>query len=134
MTKSNGNGHNRMRKDWGAIDPQLLDPHGAMHEGITLPGYEGVPFRGPIPNLKGSDPAHMQPQFGQKLHVEILELWKEPDLKRYREICQVVANEFGMISKEDMQYEKSKGGWRVFIRWMEFYTAVQKGGGNGSSR
>ena len=130
---SGGNG-NAKKRDWGGIDPQLLDPFGAIHKGITMPGHEGVPFRGTVPNLKEDDPEHLQPQAGQKAHVEILELWKPTELARYRNICQVVANGFGAISKEDMQYDKTKKNWRVFIRWLEFYTAIQKGGGNGSGR
>ena len=129
------NGNGKKGRNWSSpIDPVLLDPTGAMHEGITMPGYEGVPFRGPVPNLKEDDPAHKQPVDGQKAHVEILELWRDEDLKRYREICQVIANGFGAISKEDMQYDPAKKNWRVFIRWLEFFTAMQKGGSYGRSR
>jgi len=131
MSGNNGNGKKR---DWGEIDVQLVDPHGALHEGITMPGHEGIPFRGSVPNLKADDPEHLQPQAGQKAHVEILDLWKPTELARYRTICQVVANGFGAISKEDMQFDSKKKNWRVFIRWLEFYTAVTKGGINGRGR
>lgn len=130
---SAGNGNSKARRNWGVIDPQLLDPHGAMHKNVSLPGYEGVPFRGSVPDLRTSDPEQLQPQFGQKVHIEILELWDTKQLERYREICQVVANGFGAVSKEDTQYDNSKKNWRVFIRWLEYYTTVEKGGSNGSS-
>jgi len=127
-----GNG----KRNWNseAIDPVLVDPTGNMHKGITMPGWDGVPFRGPVPDLKNDDPDHRQPVVGQKAHVEILELWDEKQLQHYRDICQVVANGYGAISKEDMQYDTKKCNWRVFIRWLEYFTTMGKDGNNGSSR
>jgi hypothetical protein len=128
---SNGNG----KKQWDSekIDPVLVDPSGNMHKGIVMPGWDGLPYRGPVPDLKENDPEHLQPQFKQKAHVDVLELWDKKQLDRYRDICQVVANGFGAISKEDMQYDEQKKGWRVFIRWLEFFTTVE-GGSNGRNR
>ena len=119
------------KKNWNSIDPVLLDPTGNMHKGITMPGHDGVPFRGPVPDLKEDDP--QQPVQQQKVHVEILELWDAKKLKRYRDICQVIANGFGLISKEEVQYDKDKKGWRVFIRWLELFTTM-KGGTDGRTR
>ena len=96
-----------------------------------MPGFEGLPFRGEVPDLKNDDPEKLQPTFNQKAHIEILDLWNETQLTRYRDICQVVANGFGAISKEDMQYDEKKKSWRVFIRWLEYFTSVKKGGSNG---
>jgi hypothetical protein len=126
---SDGNG----KRKWSSeIDPVLVDPTGNMHKGITMPGWDGIPFRGPIPDLKEND--SKQPAQHQKVHVEVLELWKPKDMARYREVCQVVANGYGLISKEDMRYDEDKKSWRVFVRWLELFTTMEKGTVNGRDR
>jgi len=121
------------KKNWSSvIAPELVDPTGNMHKGITMPGWDGIPFRGPVPDLKEGDPK--QPVQHQKVHIEILCLWIDKDMKRYNEICQVVANGFAMISKEDMRYDEKKKNWRVFIRWLELFTTMEKGTDNGRNR
>lgn len=122
---NNGNG----KGNWSSIDPQLIDPTGQLHEGVTMPGWDGLPFKGPVPDLKESDVR--QPEVAMKVHVEIFELWNKKHLKRYREICQVIANGFGQISKEDMQYDARNKGWRVLIRWVELFTAMRRGNSHG---
>ena len=120
-------------KKWSStLDPVLVDPTGNLHSGITMPGWDGLPFRGTIPDLKDGDPK--QPVQHQKVHIEILCLWVENDMKKYREICQVVANGYGLISKEDARYDEQKKNWRVFIRWLELFTAMEKGTDNGRNR
>jgi hypothetical protein len=86
-----------------------------------LPGFQGVPYRGMIPDLKTEDPDHIQPQIGQKVHIEVLDLSKDPDLERYRIVSQMVANGFAVISKEDVRFVEESKNWRVFIRWLELF-------------
>jgi hypothetical protein len=110
------------KQRWGSLDPKLLDPTGGqMHQQPMLPGYDGVPYRGAIPNVKQLDPEHKQPQVGAKVHVEILDLSKDEDLKRYRDVCQMIANDFGKISQERIEFDDKKKNWLVFIRWLEMF-------------
>ena len=129
MTKS-GNGKAR----WGsaAIDPVLVDPTGQLNQRSILPGYDGVPFRGKVPELRRDDPTRVQPEIHQQVHIDVLDLSVEADMKRYRELCQTIANGFGQLSKEDMQYDTDKKCWRVFVRWLEFFSTTPKGMTNGN--
>ena len=124
---------NGKSKRWGSadIDPVLVDPTGQLDARPVLPGYEGVPYRGKIPNLSHSDAEKLQPEVHYKVHIDILDLSKDPDMKRYRELCQAIANGFGQLSKEDMQYDPQKKSWRVFVRWLELFSTMPKGATNG---
>jgi hypothetical protein len=131
MSKKNGNGNG---KKWGSasFDPALLDPTGQLGSKDVLPGFEGMPFRGQIPDLKRDDVERRQPEINYQVHVEILDLSKEEDLKRYREICQIIMNGFGQAAKEDLQYDPDKKSWRLFIRWMQIFSAMRKDMGHGA--
>ena len=126
MGRNGGSGTKR----WGKLDPRLLDPSGGqVDEPPIMPGYEGVPFRGSsIPHVKETDPYHMQPQIGSKVHVEILDLSDEKQLERYQKVCQMIANAFGKISQERIEYDDKKKNWRVFIRWLEMFAYDPKKG------
>jgi hypothetical protein len=130
---NNGNGKKKSTR-WGsaAIAPELIDPTGQLHKESILPGFEGTPFRGPVPDLRHDDAMRKQPEMHYKVHVEVLDLSVEEDMKRFRDVCQTIANGFGQPSKEDMQYDAEKKNWRVFIRWMEFFSAMPKGMNNGN--
>lgn len=129
----NGNGK---KEQWGSIHPQLLDPTGGqMDAKPVLPGYEGVPFRGPIPNLKDTDPYHKQPQVSAKVHIEILDLTKPDHLERYEKVSQMVANGFAKMSQERIEYDPDKKNWRVFVRWLELFAYdPSKGHNHGRTR
>ena len=126
---SGGNGG---KKRWSSsIDQKLVDPTGTMEQPPVLPGYQGVPYRGPARDIKSDDPEHIQPEIRAKVHIQILDLSKQDDVDEYTRICQVIANGYGQLSKEDMQYDKRKKNWRVFVRWLELF-ATPKGARNGS--
>ncbi len=95
-----------------------------MAEKPVLPGWHGMPFRGPVPHLKEDDPEHRQPQEGSQLHVDVLDLSKPAQLARYAEIGQMVVNGFAIISYEDREYDKVVKNWRVLIRWFELFAYV----------
>lgn len=97
------------------IPPALLDPHGILHAPGVFPGANGVPFRGPTPNLKESDAN--QPTIGAQSVVDILDLGDPKDLKRYTEIWQVLTNGLAVLSEELKEYDKDTKSWRVFLRW-----------------
>ena len=124
-------GRNGKQHQWGTLDPKLLDPTGGqVHEAPILPGYDGVPFRGQIPNVKTTDPEYRQPQVGSVVHIEILDLTKDEHLKRYSEVCQMIANGFGKISQERIEFDNKKNNWIVFIRWLEMFAYDPSKGSN----
>jgi hypothetical protein len=122
-----GNGHRPPKK----ADPRLLDPHGILGAPNVFPGFNGVPFRGPVPDLKENDPEHKQPQVGVQAHVEVLVTNKPEDMARYEEIMQTIGNGFGQLGAEERQYDDSIKGWRIFVRWWALYSYVPKGRANG---
>ena len=100
------------------FDPRLLDPTGAAGKPLVFPGYEGVPFRGTVPNIKESDPDEQRPQLGMQVRVDILDLSKPEDLEYYGQISQMVGNGFAQISFEERQFIEEKKSWLVLLRWM----------------
>jgi hypothetical protein len=127
LNDPNALGRENRNGNWH-VDSVLLNPTGAGGGDLSFPGYEGVPFRGPVPDLKHDDPQHMQPQFGQNVYVKVFNLFDEEQLKQYSDICQMVGNGFAAISSEDRVYDDDIKNWRVFIRWIEFFTYDPKGG------
>ena len=127
--KHNGNGNGNGKDNWGNFPEVLIDPtKGKMDEPPVLPGWNGRPFRGPIPHLREGDP---EPKEGAKVHVDVLDLSKKEDLGKYRELSQMVANGFAMISFEKQEYDPVKKNWRVLVRWYEVFAympdAVSRG-------
>lgn len=112
-----GNGHH-------PPSSRLVDPWGVLNAPSVFPGHDGVPFRGPVPDLKSNDPEHKRPQVAVQAHVEILSMDNAEQMKRYQEIMQIIGNGFGQLGAEDRQYDKSIKNWRIFIRWWELFTHV----------
>jgi hypothetical protein len=113
-----GNGHTP------PVDSRLVDPFGVLNKPSVFPGHGGVPFRGPVPDLKSNDPEHKQPQISVQAHVEILSMEVEKDLLRYQEIMQIIGNGFGQLGAEERQYDKETKNWRIFVRWWELFSYV----------
>lgn len=127
----NGNGHKVPdRPDLPAVldrpklDPRLLDPTGSHQKSLVFPGYDGFPFRGPVPDIKDTDP--QQPQYSAQVFVHVLDLSKAEDLEYYGQIAQMVGNGFAQISFEDKQFIAEKKSWLVLIRWMLNYAYMPK--------
>jgi len=106
------------------MDPKLQDPHKTHNKDSVLPGHNGLPFRGPVPNLKDSDP--VQPEVANQVFVHVLNLTDKEDLKTYQKICQMVGNGYAQISFEEREYDKEAKNWRVLIRWMLLYTHMPR--------
>ncbi len=140
MSSGNGNGKGGNGKaSWGNFPQVLLDPTGGRAEQPpVLPGWNGRPFRGPVPHLKEDDPEHRQPQEAAKVHVDILDLSILKHRETYQKISQMVANGFALISFEERKYDPKKKNWRVLIRWFELFAympaAVSRGIMDGSPR
>jgi len=103
------------------FDQRLIDPFRLHRQSVTLPGIDGIPFRGPTPDLKEDDPDRKRPQLGAKVGLRQLNLADPEDMEAYRRIAQMVGNGCAQISFEERMYDESIKSWRVLIRWMEHY-------------
>lgn len=108
------------------LPANLLDPHGVLGAQSILPGHNGIPFRGPVPHLRESDPEYRQPQTGHQAKVEILDLAKPDDLTKYQDIIQMTVNGFAEIGLEDQRYDEATKNWRVLIRWYKLFSYMPK--------
>ena len=130
---SDGNG--AVKQERWQMEPKLLDPtdgQGRMEP--KFPGWNGLPFRGEVPDRKEADPEHMQPKVAASAHVEVLDMSKVDDLKRYEEVSQMVTNGFAVMSFEERQYDEDTKNWRVFIRWGDLFAYnPEKGHNSGRS-
>lgn len=103
-----------------SVDAKLLDPYGVAKAPFTLPGFDGLPFRGPIPDLKEEDVR--QPQIGVETHVDIFDLSLDADMTKYREIIQLVGHNYAQISAEERKWVQETKSWKIFLRWLLYYT------------
>lgn len=119
--------------DSSSFDPMLLSPTQGAPAGGTprLPGWDGLPFYGQVPDMKNADGDHKKPQVGMRAHVDMFVLNVPEELKRYRDIMQLVANEYAKISFEDLRYDEAAKTWRILLRWVELFTFMPKGHSNG---
>jgi len=111
-----------MGKSRWEIDSALVDPSKGQRDMAPMfPGVEGIPFRGVVPDLKNDDPETLQPKQGCRVHVEILDMSDEKDLKRMEAVYSMYANGTAMISSEDRQWIPEDKTWKVFLRWADLY-------------
>jgi len=110
------------------MDPRLVDPFSIHRKAAIFPGIDGIPFKGPPPNLKETDP---EPQMAQQVKIRQLDLSDKKDMELYQQILQIVANGFGQISFEERVYDVDIKSWRVLIRWSEFYYHLPRVTGEG---
>jgi hypothetical protein len=126
MSDNNGgNGSKRVEAAQAArrvIDGKLLDPNRMRGKGFTLPGFDGLPFRGAVPDLKDSDVK--QPTIGYETFVEILDLSIPEQLQHYEDVWQLISNSYAILSAEEKHYDEGTKNWRVFIRWALTYAFV----------
>lgn len=102
------------------IDQQLLDPHNVLGRAGVLPGMDGIPFRGPIPDLKEKDPK--QPEVGFQAFVRVFNLADKEDLAYYEKIYQLAYNGSAMITLEERKYDEQIQSWRILVRWVSMYS------------
>lgn len=105
------------------ISPALLDPTNTHQAPPVLPGIDGIPYRGKAIDRKETDAPLEQ---HRQVHIDILDLGKPEDLKRYEQISQLHANSFGQISFEERQFLPDAKKWIVLIRWWEEYVAEKQ--------
>jgi len=106
------------------IPRELLDPYHVHGQTLTLPGFDGLPFRGPRPDLKETDAPENQPRPGMQVNVHILDLSKPEDLEYYEQISQLVGNGYAQISFEERKFVEEKKTWLVLLRWFLLYTCL----------
>jgi hypothetical protein len=83
--------------------------------------YNGLPYKGPVLDIKESDPAAKLPVHRADIHIK--EFWtdKPEDLKEWIDICQRKADGVIEISFEDKLYDADRKAWHILIRWLEYY-------------
>ena len=105
------------------FDPRVASPTMGIPvpNELHLPGWDGMPYYGTPGMFKAKDPEKMQPRQGMRTHVDIYNLSVPDEKKQYEEVIQIIANGYGMLSKEDLQYDRAEKIWRVYIRWAEVF-------------
>jgi len=81
---------------------------------------DGIPFVGPIPDLKKDDSEAKQPQLFSTAFVRQFDLTKDEHLEEYTAIAQKVTEGYAEISFDERIYDNDIKSWRVLIRWMEY--------------
>lgn len=104
------------------LDQRQLNPHGSLQKRISMPGYNGVPFRGTPPFLKDEDDPAKQPKTAYQVYADIFDLSIPEDLAYYGQVWQLAANGYVLISADERKYDEEKKNWRVFLRWAQPYT------------
>ncbi len=94
-------------------------------EGLNVfTGLDGIPFRtsgNSVPFYKNDDPARKRPATRVEMHVELLELGRDNDLARYREVLNLCSTDRAYLSSQDRQYDPDSKTWRVLLVWGEYY-------------
>lgn len=103
------------------LDTRLLGQQGVKQQS-TLPGHQGLPFRGPVPFIKEDDNEEKQPKVGYEVRVDIFELKDDEDRKYYSQVWQLASSGFAIISSEEKVYDVDVKNWRIFLRWALTYT------------
>jgi hypothetical protein len=113
------------------IPPELIDPDGVMGKPFVYPGFQGKPFRGPIPDLKKGDTA--QPKMGMEGHAFIFDLSNADHLKYYETIFHMAYNGRAAVGVDRVDYDPKTGTYRAFVRWAFLFTHMktQTGGPRG---
>lgn len=103
-----------------SIPMELIDPHGVLNKPPVLPGMDGKPFRGSIPQLRENDVR--RPTAASEVRIEVLRLDHEEDLAHYEKISQLCNNGMATMGTEERVYDDSIKSWRVLVRWAYDYT------------
>jgi hypothetical protein len=113
------------------IPAGLLDPDGVMGKPYVYPGFQGKPFRGPIPDLKKNDPA--QPTTGMEGHAFVFDLSNAEHLAYYEKIFHMAYNGRAVIGIDRVDFDPKTGAYRAFVRWAFLFTHMktQTGGPRG---
>lgn len=83
--------------------------------------FDGLPFEGEVTHLKKDDPAYRQPVEASRTRIRQLSSASPEDMKEWTGIMQKVADGVAKVSFEEKVYDPDVKGWRVLIRWVEYY-------------
>lgn len=96
----------------------MIDPHGALNQVETLPGKNGLPFRGTsIPNLKDDDPLEAQPKRAVQGHAAVFDLSDPAHLNYYQTLFHLVYNGRATVGQERVDFSPTTGKYMAFVRW-----------------
>lgn len=109
------------------ITPSMIDTSGALNKKPVLPGKDGVPFRGEVPNLKENDTAEAQTQQAIQGHAAIFDLSDPLQLRYYQTLFHLVYNQKAIIGMERTDFNAQTGKYTAFVRWGFPYLYVKPG-------
>lgn len=89
---------------------------------IHFPGYEGIPYRGPVPQLANNDA--VKPETVQDAKIKVLDTSKADDLQEYERICDNIAKGISLMSMEKVQWVEDTKSWMILIRYIELYAEM----------
>ena len=89
---------------------------------------EGLPYYGEPVDLKRTDDLEKKVVLKSEVDVEVLRLWVDGDLAKYRDICQKINDGVYQVSFEERKFSEKDGGWLVLIRWIESWWEPRKDG------
>lgn len=119
--------------------PTPLDPNDPLNEVIyslgsqrkskfkVFPGLDGIPhYASGVHLYKESDPEHLRPQRGGKVHCEIYDIGDEQQRKQYELTSSLV---YSMATKGkaiivniERRFVEQKATWLVYFEWIELFT------------
>lgn len=89
---------------------------------IVMPGYDGIPFRGVVPDLVKGGKTPIERLYAK---VRIFDLSDAKQLEEYQSICDVIAKGWCALSREEIQWVEEKKSWIVFIRYVERFAEME---------
>jgi len=92
------------------------------------PRYQGIPFRGAVPDVKKGD--KVLPVRVGDVHVDIFELWDDEQRQAYADICSRFSKEQTncQLSMEKWIEVEAHNSWKVMVRWIEWFAEMPKEG------
>jgi hypothetical protein len=98
-------------------DPVLL----GFREKYGPNRFNGLPFIGQPMNRKEDDPDYKQPLETSLVHVRQFDTTNEKHMAEWSEIMQRVADGVTNVSFEEKVYDPDIKGWRILLRWVDFF-------------
>jgi hypothetical protein len=80
--------------------------------------WEGLPFRGRVTDIKKGD---MPPQLDYDVHIQVLNLDKEADVKLYEDVCRKFVKGLVKLFVEERHFNDKLGCFQVFLKWADVY-------------
>ena len=91
---------------------------GAQGAGLS---FMELPYRGPVYDLKDSDPEEKQPQLEYQSHTKQFDMNDPEQVTEYEKVNQTIVNGTAVLSYEERVYDESIKSWRILVCWHDMY-------------